>query len=71
VKAWLAELFNPKGTVSSTRVMAVLCVLAACGLGWYGILQNRDLSELSILCGTFLAAAFTGKVAQKHAEAKS
>lgn len=71
MKAWLVQLFSSNSVVSAMRVMSLICVVSAVGLGWYGILENRDLVALSVLCGTFLTAAFTGKVAQKAQENKT
>lgn len=68
MKTWLIQLFSSNSAVSSMRVMSMICILSAVGLGWYGITQNRDLTGLSILCGTFLTAGFTGKAVQKKME---
>lgn len=47
------------------RLLSLLCVLTASSIGIYGVYKQADVS---ILCGTFLTAAFTGKIAQKHLE---
>jgi hypothetical protein len=54
--------------VSAMRVMALISLLSAIGMAFYGIAANKDLSALSILCGIFVSAAFAGKVLQKNKE---
>lgn len=70
MKQWLLDLFSSKSNVSSMRVMSMVCIVSAVGLGWYGIMSGSDLYALSALCGTFLAAGFTGKAVQKGMEPK-
>jgi hypothetical protein len=48
-----------------------MCVLTAMVVAVMGIQQGRDLSQLAMLCGTFLTTAFAGKVSQKMVEAKN
>lgn len=58
---WLRELFSEKGSVSSMRVMAMLCVLTAIALAFLG----KDTNVL-----IFLTAGMAGKVSQKWTESK-
>jgi hypothetical protein len=69
-KGWLNKLFSPASEVSSMRVMCFISLLTGCYIGIRGLEQGKNLSELAILCGTFLTAAFTGKVVQKGQENK-
>jgi hypothetical protein len=67
----IKELLSEKGSISSLRVMSLICVLAACGIALMGMLRPViDYSGLSLLCGTFLGAGFGGKVMQKKTEVK-
>lgn len=50
------------------RVMSMISLLTGCYIGITGLYQGKNLSELAILCGTFLTAAFTGKILQKPKE---
>lgn len=70
MKNCLKELFAEKGNVSMVRVLSFVCVVNATAIALYGILKGTDLSALSILCGTFLAAGLGAKVAQKSIETK-
>lgn len=68
----MRELFSESGSISMLRIMSLLACLAAIGIAIAGMLQPViDYSGLSMLCGTFLAAAFAGKVLQKGAEVKA
>lgn len=68
MKSFLMRLFAENSDVSSLRVMSVLCCVFACLIAGYGIYNRIDMGGLAELCGVFLGAAFTGKVAQKHLE---
>lgn len=66
---WVGELFSESGGVSMMRVMSIICVIAAVAIAIIGL--NRipvDYSGLSLLCSSFLAGAFGGKLAQKKTE---
>ena len=65
---WLKELISEQSTLSTMRVMSLLCIFAAIGIAFYGIAHNQALDALSILCGVFLGAGMGGKVAQKGME---
>ena len=65
---WIKDIFRSGSGVSSMRVMAMISLLTACYIGIAGLYKDRNLSELAILCGTFLSAAMYGKVAQKKTE---
>ncbi len=68
---FIKSLLSEKGDISMVRVMSLICCFAALGIAIHGINRNViDYSGLSMLCGTFLGAAFAGKVAQKSIEAK-
>lgn len=64
----LNSMFSETGDISSVRVMALLCVLAAILIALIGMYKGSDLMGLSALCGVFLGAAFGGKVMQKKSE---
>lgn len=69
---FVRELLSAHGGISTLRVMSLTCVIAACGLAAYGIsLPVVDYSGLTLLCGAFLSAGFTGKVLQKKSESRS
>lgn len=68
---FLKALFAESPLVSSMRVYSFMAVVMACVLAGVGLLMNRSLEGLSILCGVFLGAAFTGKVLQKSIEMKA
>lgn len=68
---FLAALFNENSTVSSIRVMCMISLLTAVGIGIIGVCKSTpDYSGLSLLVSTFLSAAFVGKVTQKSIEVK-
>lgn len=67
----LVQLFSENGNVSMMRIMSLLACLAAIGIAIAGMLQPViDYSGISMLAGTFLAAAFAGKALQKGSEVK-
>jgi hypothetical protein len=70
IKDWLKGLFENNGKVSSMRVMSMISLLTGCYIGISGLYQDKNLSELSILCGTFLSSSMAGKVFQKVQEIK-
>jgi predicted ABC-type sugar transport system permease subunit len=65
---WFKSLFSESSDVSMTRFLSFLAVVTACLIAFKVVVGGGDLSAASVLCGTFLAAAFTGKVAQSFAE---
>ncbi len=65
---FLKQLLSEDSTISTTRLMGVICVMCACGLAIYGIYMNRDLVGLAALCSAFIGPAFAGKVVQKFTE---
>lgn len=70
MKQFLIDLVSENSKISTMRVMALLCVLAAIGLAAYGIHEDKSMDGLSMLVGVFLGAAFSGKVMQKSRESK-
>ena len=58
------------GKTSSMRVMAMLCVLSACGIGIMAVVLNRDLTGAGMLIGALLLPAFGGKSVQSFSERK-
>lgn len=65
---FLKALFSSKSEVSSMRVMCMVSLALGGGIAVYGIVKDRDLSALAVLCSVFVGAAFGGKVGQKFAE---
>lgn len=65
------EFFSEQGDLSMTRLLSFICVLSAMSIALFGILCNRDLGDVSMLCGAFLAAAFGGKIMQKRVECEN
>lgn len=54
------------------RLMALMCCITAIVIAIIGINKPiPDYSGLSLLCGTFLGAAFVGKAMQKSNEPPS
>jgi hypothetical protein len=68
---YLKELLSETGTASMTRFMSLLCVLAALIISISVVYKGQSLDSAVGLVSVFLAAAFGGKVMQKHAEVKS
>jgi hypothetical protein len=72
MKRILLALFSDSGSVSMMRVMSLICCISAVGIAMYGISRPEvDYSGLTILCSSFLSAAFAGKVLQKRIEVAS
>jgi hypothetical protein len=70
MKQWLNELFKSRSGVSSTRVIMFLSLFLSFILAMYGIINERDLTGVSMLCGTFLVPAFGNKAYAKRFEIK-
>lgn len=69
MKDMLKALFSDSGNISMMRVLSLLSCIAAIAIAIIGLnKQPIDYSGLSFLCGTFLGAAFTGKIMQKRIE---
>lgn len=68
MKKLLMELIDENSPVSSMRVMSLICVITAAIIAIVGMEQGKDLSQLAMICGTFLGAGLTGKVTQKIVE---
>jgi hypothetical protein len=68
MRKWLHQLFSDSGTVSMVRVLSLLCVLAATGIGLKVATVNGNMSDAAILVSAFLVPAFGGKVWQKSVE---
>lgn len=64
------QLLSDGQNFSCMRLMALLACVLACILAVYGIIFGRELTGLSLLCGTFLGPAFGGKVIQTHLETR-
>lgn len=56
------------GSLSATRLMCLIALFASIMFGAVGIWTDSDIAET--LSGTFLAVAFSAKVAQKPFEKK-
>ena len=67
---WLRDLFSETGNASMIRLLALLAVVGAIGMGFYGIHLNSDLEKLAKLCSVFVIAAFGAKIGQKYLEKK-
>lgn len=61
-------LSENQNDISTVRVMAFISLLTGVAVGLYGVYVGKDLTGLSQVCGVFVGAAFTAKVAQKYAE---
>lgn len=69
MKQWLSRLFSESSGVSMMRVMSFICCLAAVAIAIVGLNKAPvDYSGLSLLCSSFLAGAFGGKLSQKKLE---
>jgi hypothetical protein len=68
IKEFLGKLISDSSDVSAMRVMAFTSLLTGIGLAIGGLYRGSDLSQLSVLVGVFVGAAFGGKVTQKFAE---
>jgi hypothetical protein len=68
---FLKDILSEKSPISSMRLMAFVALLISGYVAIRGLETHADLSGLAMLCGTFLACAFGGKVAQKSVEVKS
>lgn len=58
-------------TISSLRVMSFLSLFTGMIIGLGGLYLEKNLGEVSMLCGVFVGAAFGGKVGQKYAERRT
>jgi hypothetical protein len=65
---FLKKLFAESSEVSCMRFMSVLSLIFGFFVSGIGIFQGKDLSQLAVLSGVFVGAAFGGKVAQKFGE---
>ncbi len=71
MKSFLMALVASGSGVSTLRVMSLACCLTAIVIAFIGLHKPTvDYSGLALLCGTFLGAAFGGKIAQKNIEVK-
>lgn len=68
---WLKDAFSESSDVSMMRLLSFVCVVSACVIACTGLYKGANLSELSILCGTFLTAGISGKVLQKNSEVEN
>lgn len=72
MKKLFLDLLSSSSGVSMMRFMSLICCLAAIAIAIIGLRRPTvDYSGLSLLCGAFLGAAFTGKILQKNIESKS
>ena len=54
--------------LSAMRVMAVIALIFGFIIALIGLCLNKDLSQVAILSGVFVAPAFAGKAVSKFAE---
>lgn len=67
----IREILSEKSPISCTRLMSIIALIISGYIAVVGLQKGTDLSGLAMLCGTFLGAAFGGKVWQKSIEVKS
>lgn len=67
---WLKMLFSDGVDPSMMRVMGFTSMVFAFGIAIVGVLMDKNLSHVSILCGVFIGPAFAGKVLQRNIEMK-
>ena len=65
---FISQLFSDSGNVSMTRLLSLMCCINATVIAMWGIAKGTNLSDLSMLCGTFLACGMGAKVSQKWIE---
>ncbi len=67
----LTDLISENGKLSTIRVMCMACCVNAIAISIIGLFKSApDYSGMSILCGTFLAAAMGGKIMHKQDDQK-
>lgn len=65
----IKDLLSESGSASMVRAMSALCCIVASIIALIGICKSQpDYSGISLLCTTFLTAAFGGKIMQKRIE---
>lgn len=62
------RLLSESGDISCMRVMSLLSLCFGFAVFISGLVAGRDLSQVSVIVGIFVGAAFGGKVAQKFGE---
>lgn len=67
---YIKSMFSENGDISMMRVGTFICIISAVAIAIIGLITKQDLSSVSMLAGTFLAAGMTGKAVQKFAEKK-
>jgi len=67
----IREILSEKSPISCMRLMSLIALFLAGYIAVVGLQKGSDLSGLSMLVGTFLAASFGGKTFQKNIEVKS
>ncbi len=69
IKRMLTALLSENGSLSTMRLMSLVCCGNAIVISIIGITRPQvDYSGVSLLVSTFLAAAMGGKIAQKRIE---
>lgn len=66
----LRELLSDEGNTSMMRFISLINVITAIIIAFYGLINNKNLSDISMLCSIFLGTGIGGKVIQKVSEAK-
>lgn len=66
----IKALLSDKGTISTTRFMALSSLAVGSFIGLYGVFHCQDLGGITQLASVFIGAAFLGKVSQKFIENK-
>ena len=66
--SFLKSCLSQDSSVSSMRIMSFIALFAAIGVTAYGMYRAFNLTELSLLVGVFIGAAFGGKAYQKKIE---
>lgn len=71
MRNFVKDLFSESHHASMLRVMSFISVITAAAIAIIGVLKaTPDYSGISLLCSTFLTAAFVGKVSQKAVESR-
>jgi hypothetical protein len=68
---FINNLLSESGTISCVRFLHVVSIFTAAAIAIMGIVKDKDLSQVSILCSTFIVPASAAKVFQKNMETKA
>lgn len=69
-KGWVSKMFGEDSSISSLRIVSLLCTVTASCVGIFAVSTGKNLTETSLLINAILVPVLGAKTLQKFSEVK-